>query len=148
MLWVSHFLVLNTLNPVLKYDGYWLLSDLSGSYNLHQRMRANARRCASAMRRNAGAAWPNRTDGLLLGLFTALTVAYFAYVLYFLAHNLAYAASRVVALSSGWQWLAAFLGMSLLIGFAVGTTLMLARAVEDAVGFEAPAAHEENHVAR
>jgi putative peptide zinc metalloprotease protein len=148
VLWVSYFLVLNTLNPVLKYDGYWLLSDLSGSYNLHQRMRANARRCGSAMRRNAGAAWPRRADGLLLGLFATLAVAYFAYVFYFLAHNLAYAASRVVALNSGWQWLAAFLGMSLLIGFAVGTSLMLARAVEGAVGFEAQAAHEKNHVAR
>jgi len=23
-------------HPVLKYDGYWLLSDLSGTHNLHQ----------------------------------------------------------------------------------------------------------------
>ena len=148
VLWVSHFLVLNTLNPVLKYDGYWLLSDLSGSHNLHQRMRANARRCWSAVRRRAGAEWPRRVDSLLLGLFLALTVAYFVYVLYFLAHNLAYAASRVVALDSGWQWLAAFLGLSLLIAFAIGTTLLLARAVEGTVGFDAGPLRENPRVAR
>jgi putative peptide zinc metalloprotease protein len=146
VLWVSHFLVLNTLNPVLKYDGYWLLSDLSGSYNLHQRMRANARRCGSALRRSAGASWPKRTDSLLLGLFAALTAAYFTYVFYFLAHNLAYAASRVVALDRGWQWLVAFLGLSLLIAFAIGTTLMLARAVEGAVGFESEGSRGNNDV--
>ena len=100
------------------------------------------------MRRRAGAEWPRRVDSLLLGLFLALTVAYFVYVLYFLAHNLAYAASRVVALDSGWQWLAAFLGLSLLIAFAIGTTLLLARAVEGTVGFDAGPLRENPRVAR
>ncbi len=148
VLWVSHFLVLNTLNPVLKYDGYWLLSDLSGSYNLHQRVRANARRCGNALWRKAGACWPKPADSLLLGLFATLTIAYFTYVFYFLAHNLAYSASRLAALDSGWQWLAAFLGLSLLLAFAVGTTLLLARAVEGAVGFEAEVSRETSRVTR
>ncbi len=33
----SAFLMLHTLNPCIKMDGYWLLSDLLGYYNLHER---------------------------------------------------------------------------------------------------------------
>jgi putative peptide zinc metalloprotease protein len=36
--WVVNFMMLFTLNPVFKMDGYWLLSDLSGLRNLHKRM--------------------------------------------------------------------------------------------------------------
>src|SRR6185295_11419488 len=35
----THYLMLHTLNPVLKYDDYWLLSDLTGVHNLHQSVR-------------------------------------------------------------------------------------------------------------
>jgi putative peptide zinc metalloprotease protein len=31
--------ILSTLNPILKYDGYWILSDLLGLENLHTRLR-------------------------------------------------------------------------------------------------------------
>ncbi len=40
----THFLMLHTLNPVLKYDGYWLLTDLAGIPNLHAAIRDTARR--------------------------------------------------------------------------------------------------------
>ncbi len=39
----THFLMLHTLNPVLKYDGYWLLTDLAGIPNLHAEIRNAAR---------------------------------------------------------------------------------------------------------
>jgi len=132
-LWGSHFLMLNTLNPVLKYDGYWLLSDLSGSYNLHRRMRDNARRCWAAMQRRPGAVWPEGRECLLLLVFLTLAATYFGYVLGFMAHNLAYAASRVGISQSAWHRLAAVCGLALAGAFALGVTLMLARAIGDVV---------------
>jgi hypothetical protein len=40
----SSFLMLHTLNPCLKMDGYWILSDLLGCYNLRERALQPARR--------------------------------------------------------------------------------------------------------
>jgi hypothetical protein len=36
---VTIYNILSTLNPILKYDGYWILSDLLGIENLHARLR-------------------------------------------------------------------------------------------------------------
>jgi len=38
LVWIVTFLMAFTINPVFKLDGYWLLVDLSGLRNLHQRM--------------------------------------------------------------------------------------------------------------
>ncbi len=38
LFWIVSFLMIFTLNPVFKLDGYWLLVDLSGLRNLHRRV--------------------------------------------------------------------------------------------------------------
>ncbi len=44
LVWVTMFSMFYTLNPVFRMDGYWLLSDLSGLPNLHQRIGEGTRR--------------------------------------------------------------------------------------------------------
>ncbi|HZF17209.1 MAG TPA: hypothetical protein VE046_14820 [Steroidobacteraceae bacterium] len=132
-LWSSHFLVLNTLNPVLKYDGYWLLCDLSGRYNLHAQIRAIARQSLDSLWRGSCTPPPAR-DVALLALFLALATAYFAYLLYFMGHNLAYAASNLSGDRSAWQLSLASMGLVLLVAAAAGVSLLLARAVQSIVG--------------
>ncbi|MES2672083.1 MAG: hypothetical protein V4673_16920 [Pseudomonadota bacterium] len=36
---ITIFLMLTTLNPVFKYDGYWIITDMTNSVNLHKRIR-------------------------------------------------------------------------------------------------------------
>ena len=36
---ISIFLMFTTLNPVFKYDGYWIITDMTNSVNLHKRIR-------------------------------------------------------------------------------------------------------------
>jgi len=147
-LWGSYFLVLNTLNPVLKYDGYWLLSDLTGSYNLHRRLRDGARRCWAAVRRQPGAEWPHMHECMLLGAFLALATVYFGYVLRFIAHNLAYAASRMSVAQSEWHLVLTACGLALAGALALGVTLMLARALREVIDSDAAGGSGSTHGAR
>lgn len=143
-LWWSHFLLLNTLNPVLKYDGYWLLSDLSGSHNLHRHIRENARLCWRRLRRAADAHWPSRRELVLLLAFAVLAFLYFGYVIHFVALHLAYGASRLSSAWSGtgddagalWQMAPAALGLALTGAFAIAIAMMLARALHGVFGAE------------
>lgn len=41
-IWLSFTMMLNTLNPVMKFDGYWLLSDALQVHNLHSQMKRMA----------------------------------------------------------------------------------------------------------
>jgi putative peptide zinc metalloprotease protein len=133
-LWVSHFLVLSTLNPVLKYDGYWLLSDLSGRHNLHRQMREIARRCWRRITRQDAGSWPSARERMLLAAFLLLALAYFAYVLHFMAHNIAYACNRFLFGPAGWSHATALLGLLLAIALAMGVTGMLARSIGNVIG--------------
>ena len=144
-LWVSFFLVLNTLNPVLKYDGYWLLSDLSGSHNLHRRMRENSRRCWAALRRWPGARWPTLSERLLLAGFVGLAAVYFGYVIHFLGHNLAYATARLEEAQSVAQMIGASAALLVSAALALGVTLMLARALGAAVARADPVGDADAH---
>ncbi len=45
--WMSTLAMLHTLNPFFKFDGYWLLSDLSGAVNLHAKVGATLRAVAA-----------------------------------------------------------------------------------------------------
>jgi putative peptide zinc metalloprotease protein len=128
-LWTSHFLVLNTLNPVLKYDGYWLLSDLSGRYNLHRRVRRIARQYWLALLRRPQSAWPAPRDRRLLGLFTTLAGAYFAYLLHFLAHNLAYTASRIDLEQPIGPVAAGIAGFALMMAVALGVSVTMSHGI-------------------
>ncbi|HEY1284427.1 MAG TPA: hypothetical protein VGE96_08105, partial [Steroidobacteraceae bacterium] len=85
----SHYLMLHTLNPVLKYDGYWLLSDLTGVHNLHQSVRRIATAAGHALCLRQASLLPARRELALLGGFVAAAVAYFAYTLALLGQSLA-----------------------------------------------------------
>jgi len=128
----THLLVLNTLNPVLKFDGYWLLSDLTGSHNLHLRIREAARLWWRRLSGDASAASLSRTQMLLVGSFLLLALAYFSYVLFFLGLQLAKGSA---ALGTAWEQREAWWGIGLrslwlmlLAGVSLGIAFMLARA--------------------
>ena len=94
MAW-THFLMLHTLNPVLKYDGYWLLTDLGSMPNLHERMRSCAREVWWAIRQTA--VLPAFRQLALLSAFGALATLYFAYTLAMLGLGIGHGASEVVS---------------------------------------------------
>ena len=78
------FLMLYTLNPALKFDGYWLLSDLSGIYNLHDHVRTKLRDLLRAFRMlppKQHATVLRWQDIFLVFSFVALSAAFFTYVL-------------------------------------------------------------------
>lgn len=80
---LTDFTIANALNPFLRLDGYWLISDVFGIVNLRSQsarlgqfvlLRLLRRRGADAM------SWTldRRTTGALIG-YTALSVLFFAY---------------------------------------------------------------------
>lgn len=82
----THFLMLHTLNPVLKYDGYWLLTDLTGISNLHAAIRLVAQDTWQALTRSGP--HPGLGALLLLSIFTAMAASYFGYVCVVLGRNI------------------------------------------------------------
>lgn len=90
----THLLLLHALNPVLKFDGYWLLTDLAGVHDVHRRV------CGVVREAWFARILPSRVDvGLMLG-FAAGAAAYFAYLLHALADGLAGTSS---AISLAWD---------------------------------------------
>lgn len=80
---ITMLLMATTLNPVLKYDGYWILSDLLNVTNLHTRV---ASHLSGLLRPSAaGAPRSRRWTWVSLGFATA-AAAYFIYVMVALAH--------------------------------------------------------------
>jgi putative peptide zinc metalloprotease protein len=126
---LTHVLMLHTLNPVLKFDGYWLLSDLAGIHNLHRRVRDAGRK----LLRSAQLA---RNELALFAAFTLIALCYFAYLLAALGRNLGFAvASFLTATSAGDLSVAAALAamgrgvlLALMAAMAFGVALLLARA--------------------
>jgi putative peptide zinc metalloprotease protein len=128
MAW-SHLLMLHTLNPVLKFDGYWLLTDLTGSRNLHQRIRSIARQAWQALAPTGAHRLPPRREMALLIGFVTIAFIYFTYVLVVLGHNLAAAASGVFQPLSVSQAVANAALLALCIVMAGGVSLLLARSL-------------------
>lgn len=88
VMWVTNFMMLYTLNPVLKLDGYWVLSDLSGLRNLHKQVRQTAAHLLDRAMGRAGDA-PQANDKLrrrVLYLYTLLVAAYCLYFVNFIYH--------------------------------------------------------------
>jgi putative peptide zinc metalloprotease protein len=124
------FLMLHTLNPVLKYDGYWLLSDLSGRYNLHQQIRLDLL-----------ALWTKRTlprkDGLILLTFCGLSVLYFIYVAQLLGSQLGHSSALWLEMLAtaplpryeNSQFWTTSLTLLLLIFITVGLTIQLGQSL-------------------
>lgn len=77
---ISIFLMLTTLNPVFKYDGYWIITDLTNSVNLHKRIRSTF----LALRLGRGSdEWRRSVSPRAVSLaagFLILAVAYISYV--------------------------------------------------------------------
>ena len=94
LLWAMNFMMLLTLNPFFKMDGYWLLSDLSGLSNLHQQVRDTIIRAGRKLfRRPLGRMPAPPPQGVLLKVlyvYIALAAAYFAYVIQFLYQSANY----------------------------------------------------------
>jgi putative peptide zinc metalloprotease protein len=133
----SHVLMLHTLNPVLKYDGYWLLTDLTGAHNLHRKVRTIGQRVWRALRLRQLQCLPERSELMLLGAFAAAAIAYFVYVLLMLGRTVAAVASQAVeswSAASGpslptLQAVGESLLLALLLAMTVGVALVLARSL-------------------
>jgi putative peptide zinc metalloprotease protein len=133
----SHFLMLHTLNPVLKYDGYWLLTDLAGAPNLHGQIRESAQNVWRAVRHKPDARWPAAKPLTLLGAFAGFAIAYFAYLLAVLGANIGQSASASESRWAAWDhtpyglWHAVGESavLALLLVMAASLAVLLARSI-------------------
>lgn len=99
LIWLITFAMLFTLNPVFKFDGYWLLSDLSGLHNLHQQVRKSGAELLAALLGRPGARVPRRP---LLYAYGLLSSGYFVYFALFLLREVQrIAGSLPTALATG-----------------------------------------------
>jgi putative peptide zinc metalloprotease protein len=104
--WAITFAMLFTLNPVFKFDGYWLLSDLSGLHNLHKQVRTSVAALFSALIGKRAASTPTASHSLLYA-YSLLSACYFTYFGLFLAGELAtFPATLMPKLSAAWSVLA------------------------------------------
>ncbi|HEV2707874.1 MAG TPA: hypothetical protein VGV59_18285 [Pyrinomonadaceae bacterium] len=90
VVWLTHFALFFTLNPVFKMDGYWLLSDLSGLTNLHQQVRQTLSR-GFARLRGKSIDTSRQVSGLrlkVLYIYIALAAVYTVYVVHFLYYSI------------------------------------------------------------
>lgn len=85
--WLVTFAMLLTLNPVFKFDGYWLLSDLSGLHNLHRQVRQSI---ATLIARAMGKQYASRPplQATVLYAYLLLSACYFVYIGVFLGREL------------------------------------------------------------
>ena len=95
---LSLLLMVTTLNPVFKFDGYWILSDLLNVTNLHTRIAAHLRALSAARHGDRIALLQTRMTALSAG-FALVAIAYVAYVLYFMT-----AAGIHTAMRMGTLW--------------------------------------------
>lgn len=105
--WLITFAMLFTLNPVFKFDGYWLLSDLSGLHNLHKQVRASVGRLIATL---SGRRVPDTPTvrATILYAYSALSTCYFVYFGLFLGRELVSLASSLLPkLKTAWAALQA-----------------------------------------
>lgn len=106
LVWLITFTMLFTLNPVFKFDGYWLLSDLSGIHNLHKQMRSSIAALIAALigstAARPGLAAASVRSGILYA-YSLLSVCYFAYFGMFLWRELRlFPTVTLDKMSGGW----------------------------------------------
>lgn len=101
--WLITFAMLFTLNPVFKFDGYWLLSDLSGLHNLHKQVRASVAALVAAVSGRRTPAVPTVRMTLLYA-YALLSTCYFTYFGLFLGRELlSLRTSLLPKLEAAWQ---------------------------------------------
>ncbi|MBX5461782.1 MAG: hypothetical protein IRZ28_11925 [Steroidobacteraceae bacterium] len=133
----SHLLMLHTLNPVLKFDGYWLLTDLTGTPNLHRNITRTARGVLRAVSPAVRGALPAARDLVVFGVFMAVALVYFAYLLRVLGDGIASALVSVVTAFAAPEFtvVAALelagrvIVVALLLAMALGIAVLVARSV-------------------
>jgi len=129
---ISALMMMHTLNPVLKFDGYWLLSDLTGTANLHARIAETGRQWVLALRSGLRLPPPQRRETVLFVVFCSLGLAFFTYMLLFFGRQSGHAAGSLLqAAHHGHWWSAALslLAVLLLTTLAGLIGFRLARAV-------------------
>jgi len=133
----SHLLMLHTLNPVLKFDGYWLLTDLTGTPNLHRSITRTAQRVLRALNPAVRGPLPAARDLALLAVFMVIAIVYFAYMLHTLGDGIASAVARVISAFAIPEFtvlavleLAARVAVvALLLAMALGIAALVARSI-------------------
>ena len=136
MVW-THFLMLHTLNPVLKYDGYWLLTDLGAMPNLHEQIRSSATQILQTLRHAADARFPTPKQFTILCAFSAIAFAYFACTLAMLGTNIGHGASEIAQRWSArgstpfgnWHVVGESALLALLVVMALSLAVLLARSI-------------------
>jgi len=86
--WTITFTMLHTLNPFFKFDGYWLLSDLSGITNLHEKMRKALQAIKNKILHQTPINIQQDKSLYLLIPYSLLTMVFFIYVATFLTRKL------------------------------------------------------------
>jgi len=92
---VITFTMLYTLNPFLKFDGYWLLSDLSGETNLHRKMRTTIRSIVSQAFKLSSLSNILLKNSKLILAYSALSIAFIIYCINFLFNEFKYIYSEL-----------------------------------------------------
>lgn len=101
--WLITFAMLLTMNPVFKFDGYWLLSDLSGLHNLHRQVRQSISILVARALRKQSASRPP-LQATILHAYLLLSTCYFVYIGLFLARELSSTAVFFASMTgAGWQ---------------------------------------------
>lgn len=95
---ISTLLMLTTLNPVFKYDGYWILSDLLNVTNLHARIGSHLQALLASDRMARRRLFRTRMTGVAGGFALVAT----AYILYLLEMMLRMVASQIGRLPGLW----------------------------------------------
>lgn len=95
LVWLITFTMLFTLNPVFKFDGYWLLSDLSGLHNLHKQVRQSTASMIAMLMRKRALAGPSVRSSVLYA-YSVLSIGYFVYFGLFLARELGLLATTLL----------------------------------------------------
>lgn len=95
---ISILLMLTTLNPVFKYDGYWLLSDLLNVTNLHTRIGSHLQALLASDGMARRRLLRTRMTGVAVGFALVAT----AYILYLLDIMLRMVAGEVGRLPGLW----------------------------------------------
>lgn len=79
--------MLHTLNPFFKFDGYWLLSDLSGITNLHEKVRSTIYYYGGILlRRKVKQVKPE--ERMIVNVYTVLMVLFVVFMIYIISSSL------------------------------------------------------------
>lgn len=137
-IWISATMMLNTLNPVMKFDGYWILSDALKLPNLHQQLLQESRRWVQSLRPGSGVQPPSGKMRLSLLAFTALALLFFGNLLLFYGNmsGIQAAALTQALLQPVLPWMSAGghgLLLIVLCVIALMTALRLARSIVSVV---------------